>query len=62
MFHQHILIYNSYKGYNKHRRLKICCAKSRIVLEGKNVVLISSLSTLFIMLLEKELFGKVINL
>ena len=25
MFHQHILIYNSYKGYNKHRRLKLCC-------------------------------------
>ena len=25
MFHQYILIYNSYKGDNKHWRLKICC-------------------------------------
>ena len=38
------------------------CTKSRIVLEGKEVVLISSLFKLFIMQWEEELFGKVMNL
>ena len=27
MFHQYTLIYNSYKGYNKHRRLKLYCVE-----------------------------------
>ena len=38
------------------------CTNSQIVLEGKEVVLISSLFKLFIMLWEEELFGKVMNL
>ena len=38
------------------------CTNSRIVLEGKEVVLISSLFKSFIMLQEEELFGKVMNL
>ena len=25
VFHQYILIYNSYKEYNEHRCLKLCC-------------------------------------
>ena len=67
MFHQYILIYTSYKGYNKHRRLKILrwgleCTKSRIVIKGKEVVLVSSLFKLFTMLLKEESFGKVMNL
>ena len=37
------------------------CTNSRIVLEGKEVVLILSLFKLFILLWEKELFGKVMN-
>ena len=51
MFHQFILIYNSFKE----------CKKSEIDLEGKEVVLISSLFKLFIMMLVEELFGKVMN-
>ena len=35
---------------------------SRIVLDGKEVVLILSLFNLFIMLCEEEMFGKVMNL
>ena len=38
------------------------CTNSRIVLESKEVILISGLFKLFIMLWEKELFGKVMNL
>ena len=38
------------------------CTNSWIVLEGKEVVLISSLFKLFIMLPEEELFGKDMNL
>ena len=35
------------------------CTNSRIVLEGKEVVLILSLFKLFVMLWEEEMFGKV---
>ena len=38
------------------------CTNSRIVLEGKEVVLILSLFKLFVMLWEEELFGKVMLL
>ena len=38
------------------------CTNSRIVLEGKEVVLMLSLFKLFIMLWEEELFGRVMYL
>ena len=55
MFHQYILIYNSYKGYNKHQRLKLLhwehySTKPQIVLEGKEAVLISSLFKLLVLM------------
>ena len=42
-------------------RWGLVCIKSRIVLEGKEAVLISSLFKLFIMMLVEELLGKVMN-
>ena len=37
------------------------CTKSRIVLEGKEAVLISSLFKMFIMMLVEKLLGKIMN-
>ena len=40
-------------------RWRLECTNSRVVFEGKEVVLILSLFILFVMLWEEELFGKV---
>ena len=65
MFQQYILMYNPYKGHNKHRRLKLSWGleyiKLRIVLEGKDGVLISRLFKLSIMSLVEEILGKDMN-